>query len=167
MMSLSNQMASELKKLIGFSAADPQTVMLSGPNQVDLAVELTAVDTMSCSFREIRINVPALVDAETDTLKKWAEALCSRVTYLLENIGPLEIDSAAGQVLIRSTPPHQQSGVTTFYEIVLASHADGNFSLLRFRSEQGQPGRRQVDLQTTHELLEKLVDDLVDTIPQD
>lgn len=165
-MSFRNTIAAELKQLIGFSAADPKTVTLSGPNQVDLAVDLTAVDSMSCSLREIRIDVPALVDAEIDTLKKWAEALCSRVTYLLENIGPLEVDPDNGRVLIRSTPPDQQSGTTTFYEIVLAAHANGNFSLSRFHSEKGQPGRQQVDLQTTHEVLEKLVDDLVETIPQ-
>jgi hypothetical protein len=130
-----------------------------------LAIDFTAVDTMSCSFREIRLRVPALASADSGILKQWAERLCSRVTYLLENIGPVEVDPEAGQVLVRSNPPDAQADGTAFYEIRLGSHANGNFSLRRYRAEKGAAGRTQVDMQTTHEVLVKLVDDLVDTIP--
>ena len=164
-MSLSRNIADELQRLVGYSAADPTTVTLSGPDQVSVDVDLTNVDRMSCALREVRVNVPALVDADLDLLRQWAEALCRRVTYLLENIGPLELDEDAGRVLIRSTPPDKQADATTFYEIMLRSHADGNFSLRRYRSEQGRSGRDQVDIQTTHEVLGKLVVDLVETIP--
>lgn len=166
-MAFQSQIAAKLNQLAGFSGTAPNTVTLAGPNQVELDIDLTAVDTMSCSFREIRLRVPSLVDAGTETLKSWANALSTRVTYLLENIGPLEIDADSGKVLIRSTPPDQQSNATTFYEIILQSHADGNFSLRRFRSEKGQPGRQPVDIQTTREVLTKLIDDLVETIPAD
>jgi hypothetical protein len=87
------------------------------------------------------------------------------VTYLLENIGPLELDVASGQVLIRSTAPAQQSGTATFYEILLSSSGSGQFALRRYRSQKGAGGREQVDLQVTHEVLRKLVVDLVETIP--
>jgi hypothetical protein len=112
------------------------------------------------------LQVPSLVGAGFDVLKEWAEDLSQRVTYLLENIGPLELDPSNNQVLIRSTPPSAQSGTREFYEVLLQSHADGNFSLQRFRSDTGKPGRTQIDMQTTHEVLGRLVDDLVDTIPQ-
>lgn len=165
-MSLGTQLNAELVKLIGYSSSSPKTVQVTGPDHVEVSIDLTAVDSMSCSAREIRLAVPSLVNADTDTLKSWAEELCKRVTYLLEGIGPLEIDPAAGQVLIRSTPPHKQSGTTKFYEVLLQSLSGGNFSLKRYQSEQGQPGRTPVDMQTTHEVLQKLVDDLVDTIPE-
>ena len=84
---------------------------------------------------------------------------------MLENIGPLELDPDAGKVMIRSTPPYKQAGTMKFYEILLQSHSDGNFSLKRYQSEVGKPGRDQVDLQTTHEMLKKLIEDLVETIP--
>jgi hypothetical protein len=68
-------------------------------------------------------------------------------------------------VLIRSTAPAQQSGATTFYEILLSSQGSGQFALRRYRSQKGAAGREQVDLQVTHEVLRKLVVDLVETIP--
>lgn len=100
-----------------------------------------------------------------DALKKWAENLSQRINYLLENIGPLEYDPTAGQVLIRSTPPDQLPDGTQYYEIVLSSQSGGNFSLRRYKSVKGQPGRDAVEITITHEVLLKLADDLVDTVP--
>lgn len=165
MSTLIQQLAKELKQLVGVATDQPQSVELSGPDGIRLTVDLTAVDSMSCSFREIRLRVPALVGAETYVLKQWAENLCQRVTYLLENIGPLEVDPENGQVLVRSTPPDQQPDGTMFYEVLLQSHSSGNFSLRRYSAVKGLPGRQQVDIQATHEVLQKLVTDLVETIP--
>ena len=164
-MSLSQKVADELQQLAGFSGPAPKTVSLAGPDGIDVAVDFTAVDSMSCSFREVRLRVPSLVGAGFDVLKQWGESLCRRVTYLLENIGPLELDPDNEQVLIRSNPPDQQDNGSRFYEILLQSHANGNFSLRRFESEKGRPGRTQVDIRTTHEVLQKLLDDLVETVP--
>jgi hypothetical protein len=161
-MTLKTQLTDELKRLAG---KPTQAVQLSGPDGVDLAIDFIAVDSMSCAFRELRLHVPALVGAGLDPLKQWAEDLSKRITYLLENIGPIEIDPALQQVLIRSNPPDKQAGTTRFYEILLQSQSNGNFSLRRYLSEKGQPGRSQVDMQTTHEVLVKLVNDLVETIP--
>jgi len=164
-MSIKDQLAAELKQLVGFSGTSPKTIALTGPDQVDIEVDVKSVDSMSCSLEEVRLQVPSLVDAGFDALKQWAENLCQRVTYLLENIGPLELSEQSGQVLIRSTPPDQGSLKSGFYEILLQSHADGNFSLRRFIADKNTPGRKQVDIQVTHEVLEKLVNDLVETIP--
>ena len=120
---------------------------------------------MSCSLAELRVTVPALNGARFDVLKQWAQALSSRITYLLENIGPLEYAPDQGKILIRSTPPDKQSGATQFYEVLLQSHSGGTFSLRRYRSQSGQPGRKAVDIHVTHEVLQKLVGDLIDTIP--
>ena len=164
-MSLIAQLSSALTRLIGFSSPTPRTVALSGPDGISLAIDFVAVDSMSCSLREIRLQVPALVDADFDTLKTWGENLCKQVTYLLENIGPLELDPDGGQVLIRSNPPDKQGGKTTFYEIVLQSQSGGNFTLRRYQADKTTPGHTQVDIQTTHEVLKKLVGDLIATIP--
>ena len=162
-MSLNNQVSTELKNLIG--APMPRTLSLSADKQIGIAIDLRAVDSLSCAAREIRLNVPALVGARFDVLKVWAERLCQRVTYLLENIGPLELEPDSGRVLIRSTSPDRQDGAKKYYEIVLQSQADGNFSLRRYRFEKGGGGREQVDMSLTHEVLGKLLSDLVDTAP--
>ncbi len=164
-MNFSKILANELKQLIGFSSAQPKLVNLTDADGLEVAIDFTAVDSMSCSFHELRLRVPSLAGTELDALKTWAESLSSRVTYLLESIGPLEFDPDQQQVLIRSTPPDKQAQQTKFYEILLQSGSDGNFSLTRYLSEHGTPGRSRVDIQVTHEVLNKLVDDLVATIP--
>ncbi len=155
----------ELQKQIGLTASVPVTVDVTEPGLANLAIDFAAVDSMSCSFVELRLTVPSLINTAADELKKWGEGLCQRVTYLLENIGPLECDEDAGELLIRSTPPQQVPNGAKFYEIILQSNANGNFTLRRFEFEKGTPGRTPVNIQLTHEVLLKLVEDLLDTIP--
>jgi hypothetical protein len=164
-MDLNTQLQNELTRLVGVHSVTPRTAALSAPGGVDLAIDFTAVDSMSCAFRELRVRVPRLATAGFEALKAWAQALSQRVTYLLENIGPLELDPASGQVLIRSTAPDQQAGTASFYEVLLSSHGSGQFTLRRYRSQKGAASREQVDVQVTHEVLRKLVIDLVETIP--
>jgi hypothetical protein len=110
--------------------------------------------------------VTALGAATLDTLKKWASDLCRRVTYLLENLGPLEYDAHGNQVLIRSTQVDKSAaGAAKYYEVMLSAHGAGRFSLRRFRNDNSGGGRVPVPLQLTHEQLSKLVNDLVATIP--
>ncbi|MCA8996060.1 MAG: hypothetical protein KDA80_03725 [Planctomycetaceae bacterium] len=162
-MSIRDDVEAQLKGLVG--AAMPATLQASDATGVTVYIDLSAVDTMSCQFSELSILVPSLQNAPFDKLKKWAADLSQRITYLLENIGPLEFDPANGQVLIRSTPPHQLASGTQYYEIMLSSSGNGNFTLRRYKSVAGQPGRIAADLQMTHEVLLRLVEDLLDTMP--
>lgn len=161
----------ELQKLIGLSVSAPQTSTLSTADprnpadSMEVQLDFLEVDRLSCSLRELRLNVPSLSQADSDLLNEWADALCRRITYLLENMGPLEFEPDAGRVLIRSTAPTQNSGSRMFYEVLLHANSNGSFSLKRYESVKGQPGRTAVDLQLTHEVLSRLVSDLVDTIP--
>jgi hypothetical protein len=163
-MTCGKQLIGEIHKLAGHLGQGAKTVAVSGPNGIDLAVDVTSVDSMSCSCREIRMRVPSLNGAAADVLKKWAQDLCARITYLMEPLGPLEIDSEGRQVLIRSKSPDKRDAATTFYEVLLQSQGAGVFTLRRYRRADAGP-REHVELRTTHELLEKLADDLVATIP--
>ena len=69
------------------------------------------------------------------------------------------------QVLIRSKSPDKRDNSKTFYEILLQSQGSGLFTLRRYRRDPQAASRDHVDLRTTHELLEKLADDLIATIP--
>ena len=159
-MNWGHHLVSEIRKLAGFSGTAPKTVCVSGPNHVDLAVDVTAADSMSCSCREIRMRVPGLAGADASVLEKWAQNLCARVTYLLEQIQPLEIDQQAKQVLLRSQSPDKRQNATTFYEILLQSQGAGLFTLRRYRRNGKDAPREHVDLTMTHEVLERLADDL-------
>jgi len=165
-MTCGRQLTNEVRKLAGHVGPVPKTIAVSGPGGVDLAVDITAADSMSCSCREVRMRVPNLSGAGSDVLKKWAQDLCARVTYLLEQLGPLEIDVEGKQVLIRSKSPDKRDDATAFYEILLQSQDAGVFTLRRYRRDGHGAAREHVDLRTTHELLEKLADDLIATIPQ-
>lgn len=134
-------------------------------NGLTLEIDFLAIDTLGCAFEQLALTVPALQGAAFDRFKAWAQNLSQRITYLLEQIAPLEFDESAGEVLIRSSPPDQLPDGTQYYEILLQSQAGGRFTLRRYRSVKGQPGRQPAALMMTHEVLLKLTDDLVDTIP--
>jgi hypothetical protein len=165
-MNLTTQLTDELKQLAGFSSSTPRRVEMTDPDGLVLGVNVVAVDALSCAFESLTLHVPKLVGNETAALQAWADALSKKVTYLLENIGPIEIDTSSTQVLIRSTPPDRSDAGTQFYEVLLSAQTNGTFLLRRYRSESGQPGRESVDIHLTHETLRKLVGDLVETIPQ-
>ena len=162
-MTLSTELRKELTRLVGTSV--PTQVSVTDAAGLRLSIDFASVDSMSCSVTQIELFVPSLQNAAFDALKQWADSLRQRITYLLEQIAPLEYDPSAGQVLIRSNPPDQLPDGAQFYEIVLSSQAGGNFVLRRYRSVKGQPGRDPVDLTITHEVLLKLADDLAATIP--
>jgi hypothetical protein len=160
-----------LAKLCGLSVSTPQTSTLSTADprnaQGRMAVEFdfVEVDRLSCALRELRLNIPSMANATPDELRSWADALCKRITYLLENMGPMEFEPDAGKVLIRSTVPTQSAQSRVFYEVLLHANTGGSFSLMRYESVKGQPGRAAVDMTLTHEVLTRLVRDLVETIP--
>ncbi len=164
-MALRDDLERELKGLYAGRVQLPTSLQVSDAQGITVRLDLTQVDSMSCAFSELVLFVPQLRNAAFDVLKQWANGLSQRVSYLLEKIGPLEFDPANGQVLIRSTPPNQLSAGTQYYEIMLSSSGNGSFSLRRFQSTAGQPGRSPVDIQVTNEVLLKLVDDLIATIP--
>ena len=165
-MKLSERLTDELKQLAGHNGPAVKTVSASDSAKgIDVALDVTAVDSLSCSLAELRLRVPSLATAGVDLLRQWAADFCKRITYLLEHIGPLEVDPTNGKVLVRSTTPDRQDGSATFYEILLQSHSSGNFTLRRYRTEKSPPSRTRVDIFVTHEVLSKLVNDLVDTVP--
>jgi hypothetical protein len=164
-MSLSLILSQDLTRLVGLNSTQPVSVSLPSTNGVDMVVDFTVVDSMSCAFRELRMDVPRLAGTSFSVLKQWADDLSQRITYLLENLGPLEFDPVSKEVLIRSKSPDQRTGGARYYEILLQCQSSGRFFLRRYYSDPAQAGRDQVDVQMTHETLLKLVDDLVATVP--
>lgn len=166
-MSLSLDLSAALNPLIGQTFAPARTVSVADGSGVTLSADLLSVESLGVSCEELRLDVPTLASAAMDVLKKWGDGLCKRVTYLLENLGPLEYDVTTNEVLIRSTPPDQTlPGTTRYYEVLLSSHGAGRFSLRRFQNDAANPGRIPASIQVTHEQLAKLVNDLMATIPQ-
>jgi len=165
-MSLSLDLAAILQPLIGQSFVPPQAVSVQDGAGTTITLRVVAVERMGVSCEELQLIVPHLRQTSLDLLKTWAEALCRRVTYLLENLGPLEYDATAQEVLIRSTTPDStQPQSPKYYEVILSAQGQGQFTLRRYEADRVQGGRVPVPLHLTHEQLAKLVNDLVGTIP--
>ncbi|MEZ6064825.1 MAG: hypothetical protein R3B90_03760 [Planctomycetaceae bacterium] len=163
-MSLRPALIAELSRLQGH-AGPVATAHVSTGGGVTLSIDFLAVDTLACEFEQIVVHAPAQQSAPFDALKRWAQQLSRRISYLLEQIAPLEFDEAAGEVLVRSTPPDQLTDGTQYYEMLLHSQQGGGLALRRYRAIKGQPGRQQIPMTTTREVLLKLADDLIDSMP--
>lgn len=159
-MSLTDQLLQILSGMVGFSSPQPQTVSVIEPADVVLELDVSSVDRLSCSFRELRLSVQAFRQTDAAALKKWADDICRHVTYLMEQLGALEIDPSTGTAQVRSMPPDRQADQTRYYEIFLKT--PDQLVLRRYRMVTGA-GREQIDLQATHELLQRLIPDLVQT----
>lgn len=166
-MSLSLDLAAALLPLVGQSYVPARAVAVSDQRGTTIRVAVLSVEHLGVACEELRLTVPQLTLTTIDVLKAWAQGLCQRITYLLETLQPLEFDAQGNQALIRSSQPDQttQPGQSRYYEVVLSAHGAGEFSLQRYVSQPGQPGRTRVPLQLTHELLAKLVNDLMATLP--
>lgn len=162
-MLLHEQITQSLTGLKGLASDVPKTVGWSAGGGPTVEVDFTAVDSLGCAFRELRLSAEELKNVPFDRLRAWADELCRKVTYLLEHIGPLEADAEAQTVLIRSTPPTRQPDQTTFYEMLV--QAPGRLNLRRYTRTGQNSNRRPCDMQTTHEVLVRLVNDIVAAIP--
>jgi hypothetical protein len=164
-MSLRLYLEQELDLLQQGQGPFPATVKVSDAQGRQLAITFSQVDQLGCALSELELFVPQLQPAAFQVFQQWAQRLSSKITYLLEQIGPLEFDEPAGQILIRSQPPDQLPDGTEYYEILLSKAGAGTFVLKRYRAVRGQAGRTPVDLLLTRQVLLKLVDDLINTLP--
>jgi len=129
-------------------------------DDLEVSAEVLAADELSCSLEKLQVarhGDAAWGEAE---LKARAERVAKRVTYLLEHVGPIELDRERGIALLRSVPPEKRDAQTLYYELLLS--AAGRLALVRYRVTSGEPGRVQVPCNLTRETLEKLVRDLAE-----
>lgn len=145
-MSLSQLVEQQLRSL----TSAPASVRAADPTGVSVCIELTAIDSVGCSVREMTLSVPQLSGAGFDVVREWAEALSRRITYLLEAIGPVELDPLHAEALIRSTAPQKVPGGVRYYEMVLSGGGQGSFSLQRYETAPAGAGRVAVDLSLIH-----------------
>ncbi|HZZ27219.1 MAG TPA: hypothetical protein VFE46_04360 [Pirellulales bacterium] len=124
-----------------------------------LSAEIVALDGLALAFEHITVVSDAMASAPIEQLKKVADALSKRLTYLLEPISPIEIDADQCVVQLRSNPPQRDDNGTRYYELLV--RRGGEISLRRF---QKQPGgaRQTVPAQVTREVFLRLIEDFAD-----
>ena len=140
-----------------------QAVSGKGLLQVDadsgrIEADLLAVDAIGCSFLTLAYSTDRLASSSLDELKSISESLISRLTYLLEPIGVVEVDRDRAAVQLRSSPPQKGEDGTSYYELMV--RRGGDVTLSRYQKKPGQI-REIVPANVTREVLERLAEDFV------
>jgi hypothetical protein len=124
-----------------------------------LTAQIVALDALALAFDHLTLVSDSLATAPIEQLKKVADLLSKRLTYLLEPISPIEVDADQCVVQLRSNPPQRDDNGTRYYELLV--RRGGEISLRRY---QKQPGgvREAVPAQVTREVFLRLVSDFSD-----
>ncbi len=105
---------------------------------------------------------PEQQERSIDELKAWGDRLAARVTYLMEPLAVLEADAVGLEVTLRSQSPTPRNDRRSYYEI----HLDktGTLSMQRLGFDNQTRRRQVVPCQLSREVLERLADDLVESV---
>jgi hypothetical protein len=136
-------------------AASPQVLAAEHSGQ-RLTCQLTALESLACAFTQLNVASDALADASPRRLKELGELLSKRLSYLLEPISPIEVDTEQCVVQLRSNPPQQGDGQSSYYELLVRK--GGDINLCRYTKLKGQP-RAVSPAHITREVLLRLIAD--------
>jgi hypothetical protein len=158
-MSIREQLQQQLGRLenAGGAFQSPELIQIDGED-FRLTCEVTGVGSLGCAVNHLTVQSEQLAGKPIEDLKVRAEHLAAKLTYLLEPIAPIEIDSDGCAVQLRSDPPHREGDERTYYELLVLR--SGELSLRRFRAEHHRP-REPITAHFTREVLGRLADDLV------
>jgi hypothetical protein len=162
-MSLSSQLAQELKLLIGQPSHDAPRSLVVPATHGKFTCELLAVDQLACSVAGLTFATGRLATASTAALKQLGSALSRKLTYLLEPISSLELDAEGVVLQMRSNPPRTDAHGFEFYEILVRQ---SGLRLARFRKLRGGTQREVIPATLTHEVLQRLATDMEQAVEQ-
>jgi len=155
-MNLKTHLQSELSRvarIIG-KVNMPQRISVDADGGT-LEIELTALDQLACAFDRFAYRSDRLASKSIVELRKIADSLSRRLSYLLESISPVEVDNESCVVQMRSMPPDKNDDGTRYYELVVRR---GELSLWRYQKASGQP-RTVISAHVTREVFERLAND--------
>ena len=160
-MSLSRKIAAALDENTTVHVLPCAVTVEEGPHR--LALSLTALDTVGLAFDALDFATTSRLEWTSDSLKAWGERLAGRVTYRMEPFKILEVDSQGGEVHLRSQSPTTRDHRRSYYEIRLSKL--GTLRMGRSTFDETSRQRRPSSCQLTREVLERLADDIVASLP--
>lgn len=153
-MAIVSVIQSELAKAVCPTGGSARICASDGPHH--FVCDLVALDSLGCAFSLFELRHERLATASIEQLKKTAEKLSAKLTYLLEAIQPVEIDYDACVVQMRSVPPHKDDNGARYYELHV--RRGGLLDLCRYQATPGQL-RTIIPAQVTREVFLRLVQD--------
>jgi hypothetical protein len=160
-MSLSRKIAAALDENTKVHVLPCAVTIEEGPHR--LALGLTALDTVGVAFDAMDFATASRPEWTPEALRAWGERLAGRVTYLMEPFRVLEVDAEGGEVSLRSQSPTARDQRRSYYEIRLSR--PGALRMERFTFDEAARQRRRSSCQLTREVLERLADDIVASLP--
>ena len=156
-MNLSRKLAAALDARLDIDLPTAPLVVDDGDHR--LSLELTACGPVGLAFTALEFTSAAASERTTEALRAWADRLAARVTYLMEPLVVLEVDTVAGEAELRSQSPTARGELKSYYEVRL--NKGGILRLSRVVFDDTARRRRPASCQMTREVLERLTDDLV------
>jgi hypothetical protein len=160
-MSLSKKIAAALDENTKVHALPCEVAVEEGPHR--LALRLTALDSVGVAFESLEFATAARPEWSSDALREWGNRLAGRVTYLMEPLKVLEVDATGGEVDIRSQSPTARNDHRGYYQVRLFKQ--GRLLMERRAFDEASRQPRTVACQLTREVLERLADDVVASLP--
>lgn len=124
-----------------------------------LDCELIEGDSIACRLDHLRLETSLLAGADMARLEKISHDLADRITYLLEAVGPIELDETSATVQMRSIPPHKEEAEIEYYELLVRS--GGALLLRRYRQPAAAGQRRPIPATLTKEVVARLAADFL------
>lgn len=156
-MTLKTQFEAELA---AYSATGFGVVAAAEPPR-KVRCEVAEASALAVSFDKLELTTIELANSSVGELQAISQDLASRVTYLLEPIGPIEVDGDSCIIQMRSSPPARGDAGTSYYELLVKR--GGSLSLCRFEKTAGAI-RSRVPATVTREVLCRLVGDFSDVL---
>src|SRR3954463_12197287 len=160
-MTLSRKIADAVESLT--AATEMPQVVEAEAGAARLALNLTARGPVGIAFDGLDFALTDRADPPAHALRAWGERLAARLTYLMEPLVVLEVDAQAGEAELRSQAPTPRGELRSFYEVRL--RREGSLHLQRIAFADATRRRQVVPCQMTVEVLERLADDLVASLP--
>jgi hypothetical protein len=159
-MSLSQKIAAALDAAAG--AALPCGVAIEDTGN-RLVMHLTASGPVGLAFESFDFTAAPTREWTPTLAKAWGDRIAARVTYLMEPLVVLEQDALAGDVALRSHAPTARGERRAYYEIRINGAGSLHFERVAF--DDSIRRRHPVDCMMTREVLERLIDDVIASLP--
>lgn len=127
-----------------------------------LRADVLAADRIGVSVMSVGLFTNRLDAATVDQLTQLGNLLAGRLSYLLEPISPIEIDSAGMTLQLRSVPPRKDESGTSYYELTARR---GSLTLRRYNKTPGAL-RQPIAASLTREVVVRLANDFIAAVDE-
>jgi hypothetical protein len=139
-------------------------------NETTVKAEIMAADTIGVLLNSVTVEKDIKETRDTiEYLRQVAESIEKRVTYLMEPLKLVELDSTSNALQIRSEKPEVSDGTISYFELILKSGRwfgyRNSLLLRRYSQRPGEEKDRTVTpFPLTKKQLERLLDDLIEAL---